>query len=191
MLSNHERGKLINVIIYFASNTKRCGKTKLFKLLYFLDFEHFRKTGRSVTGLDYYAWKMGPVPVELMDEIIMPDPDMAEKVEFQPVPTRFHNDMLLIQPKAGFDDAHFTKRELRLLERLASEYKDKNADDMVEATHLETLPWHRVYYDEGKRQALIPYEYALKPEEADAVLSIAAENQEIVQNYNEPRNPHR
>ncbi|MBV5275047.1 MAG: DUF4065 domain-containing protein [Lamprocystis purpurea] len=29
-----------------------------------LDFEDFRQTGRSVTGLDYQVWKFGPVPVE-------------------------------------------------------------------------------------------------------------------------------
>lgn len=59
MLITHDREKLINTIIYFAIHVKKCGKIKLFKLLYFLDFEHYKQTGRSVTGLDYYAWKMG------------------------------------------------------------------------------------------------------------------------------------
>jgi Antitoxin SocA-like, Panacea domain len=66
MLISRNREKLINVVVYFASNTRHCGKVKLFKLLYLLDFTHFRETGRSVTGLDYRAWKMGPVPLELM-----------------------------------------------------------------------------------------------------------------------------
>ena len=35
--------------MYFASNTRHCGKAKLFKLLHLLDFTHFRETGRSVT----------------------------------------------------------------------------------------------------------------------------------------------
>ncbi|WP_217994559.1 Panacea domain-containing protein [Rodentibacter caecimuris] len=38
-------------------------------MLYFLDFEHYKQVGRSVTGLDYSAWKMGPVPVDLHEEI--------------------------------------------------------------------------------------------------------------------------
>lgn len=61
MLTNHERQKLVEAVLYFATNVKKLGKVKLFKLLYFLDFEHFRDTGRSVTGMDYVAWKMGPV----------------------------------------------------------------------------------------------------------------------------------
>ena len=65
MIITHHREKLINAIIYFAKNTTYCGKTKLLKLLYFLDFYQFKQTGKSVTGLDYFAWKMGPVPKEL------------------------------------------------------------------------------------------------------------------------------
>ena len=59
MLIDHHREKLINAIIFFLQNTKYCGKTKLFKLLYLLDFMHFRATGRSVTGMKYYAWGHG------------------------------------------------------------------------------------------------------------------------------------
>jgi len=49
MLIGRERQKLIQACVYFAANTQGCGKVKLFKLLYLLDFAHFRETGRSVT----------------------------------------------------------------------------------------------------------------------------------------------
>lgn len=65
MIKTHEREKLINAIVFFAANTEHCGKIKLLKLLYLLDFEHFRQTGYSVTGMEYHAWKMGPVPTDL------------------------------------------------------------------------------------------------------------------------------
>jgi uncharacterized phage-associated protein len=183
MIANYSREKLINAIIYFSQNTSTCGKIKLFKLLYFLDFEHYTQMGRSVTGLDYYAWKMGPVPVSLQDEIEIPRPDLAEKVSFEQIPTKFHNSMLRIQAKAEFDPTHFTKRELRLMRDIAYRYDLSRADEMVEATHFETLPWHQVYEVEQRRQKLIPYEYALKAEEKEAVLSIATENKEIFANY--------
>jgi hypothetical protein len=54
-LRNRDREKLIQAILYFALNTQHLGKTKLFKLLYLLDFDHFRHTGRSVTGMEYRA----------------------------------------------------------------------------------------------------------------------------------------
>ena len=48
MLISRDREKLVNAIVFFADNTRYCGKTKLFKLLYLLDLHHFRETGRSV-----------------------------------------------------------------------------------------------------------------------------------------------
>lgn len=184
MLITHEREKLINAIIYFAKNTRFLGKTKLCKLLYFFDFEHFKETGRTVTGLDYFAWKMGPVPVELYEEIDMPEPDLAEKVEFAEKPTR-RGAMLVVKPIAGFDDSHFTRRELRILKGLAAEFRDAQADDMIETTHLENQPWHQVYVEEGQRQGRIPYELALRQQEAEAMRDVIAERQAFVDYFHQ------
>ena len=35
---------------------------KIYKLLYFIDFENYSKDKTSVTGYDYYNWKYGPLP---------------------------------------------------------------------------------------------------------------------------------
>jgi uncharacterized phage-associated protein len=183
MLITHEREKMINAIIYFAKNTSFCGKTKLFKLLYFLDFEHYKDTGRSVTGLQYNAWKMGPVPVELENEIQCPDRDVAESIDFILTPTKKGNPMLLLKPKKEFDPSHFTKRELKLLEMLANEYKNKKAEEMIEATHLENLPWHRVFHEENRKYESIPYEYAFRKTETELMNYIVSENEEIIKNY--------
>src|SRR6218665_889637 len=69
MIVSREREKLIQAIVFFAQKTKHPHTMKLFKLLNFLDFEHFRQTGRSVTVLDYAAWDMGPVPPKLWKEL--------------------------------------------------------------------------------------------------------------------------
>lgn len=182
MLLQHEREKLINAIIFYADHTKFLGKTKLCKLLYFLDFEHYKETGRSVTGLDYYAWKMGPVPVGLYEEVEMPEPDLAEKVEFVEKPTR-RGPMLTVKPLVPFDPALFSRRELRIMESLAREYCDTLAEDIIEITHLENQPWHKVYVEEGKRQQLIPFELALRKQEAEAMLDVVAERKAFVGHF--------
>ena len=97
MIANHDRAKLVNAIVYFGQHTKKCGMTKLFKLLYFLDFEHYKKTGRSVTGLRYFAWPMGPVPVSLKEELSQPEADLGEKIIIREVPTRFEQPLRLIE----------------------------------------------------------------------------------------------
>jgi len=182
MLITHDREKLIQSIIFFVQNTKNCGKVKLFKLLYFLDFEHFRDTGRSVTGLTYSAWPMGPVPVDLFAEIETPQPDLAEALHFKETPIRGgRQTMLTVTPQIQFSDRHFTKRELAHMKRLADRYKASLSDDMVEATHLENLPWDKVYSQPGGHQKPIPYELAVRSQEAAEVMRIAAERKELLE----------
>jgi uncharacterized phage-associated protein len=132
MLITHEREKLLQAINFFVRNTKRCGKVKLFKLLYFLDFEHFKVTGRSVTGLNYDAWPMGPVPVSLHNELQAPEPDMAEAFRIEELPIRHGTEVMVkIQPQIRFSDLHFTKREMSLMAQLATEYRDATSDEMI------------------------------------------------------------
>jgi uncharacterized phage-associated protein len=181
MLISREREKLIQAIVFFVKNTKRCGKVKLFKLLYFLDFEHFKATGRSVTGLDYFAWKMGPVPVSLYEEIDAPQPDMAEALQFEERAIRSGLQvMLVIKPQTQFSERHFSRREMSLMTKLAEEYSDADAEDMIEATHLENTPWDRIYVQQGKHQHMIPYELAARPDEQEAIMLIAKERADLI-----------
>lgn len=181
MLITHEREKLINTIIYFANHVNKCGKVKLFKLLYFLDFEHYKITGRSVTGLDYYAWKMGPVPVRLFDEIESPEPDMANVIRYSSTPVyNGQRTMLKIETTKEFDPNYFSRRELKLMSNLVEQYKDSSADEMIEATHLENLPWYKVYELDKDRQSIIPYELALRRAEREEMLRMIAEREQVM-----------
>lgn len=100
--------------MYFASNTRHCGKVKLFKLLYLLDFDHFREAARSVTGLEYRACKMGPVPLELLQEWEEVETDMANAISIVPEEViDFIRERVV--PKVAFDDSLFMRRELRLM----------------------------------------------------------------------------
>ncbi len=182
MLITRDRDKLINTVVYFASKTEYCGKVKLFKLLYFLDFEHFKLTGRSVTGLDYYAWKMGPVPTQLYDEIQSPDCDMAAAVEFVEIPVyRGNSTMLKVNPKSEFNPNNFTKRELKIMDSLCSKYSATKAEDMIEATHLENMPWDRVYNKENRQRELIPYELSFRSQEFEFMQQVVKDRQQALE----------
>ncbi len=147
MIITHHREKLINAIIFFANNTKYCGKTKLLKLLYFLDFKHFKETGKSVTGLDYYAWQMGPVPKELFEELSgRMKPDMQAAIHQLPASEDFQQ----IRPKKKFDNQYFSEKEQRLLEEIAFIFRDAKADEMIEATHLKNEPWDKTLKQKGE-----------------------------------------
>jgi uncharacterized phage-associated protein len=182
MLINNDRKKLIAAIVYFATYTNFCGKTKLFKLLYFLDFEHFKQTGRSVTGLEYYAWKLGPVPTSLYDEFDSPEPDFLEHIKVEPTIYGGY-DTLIVRPLNEPDMSHFSKREIELMKNLAEQYKNVSATNIVEKTHLENLPWHKVYSDENKPQQLIPYQYAIDITKEEHILELANESREMKDAY--------
>jgi uncharacterized phage-associated protein len=176
MLKPREREKLINAIVFFASNTAYCGKIKLIKLLYLLDFEHFRQTGRSVTGLDYSAWKFGPVPTAFFAEWEQPQTDFSAAVEIRPERV-IDYDRLTVVPKAAFDESHFSPRELRLMQSLAERFKDDLSMPMVNVTHQERGPWSKIW-DSGRGvNQHIPYALAIADSDAhaDAVRAYADE----------------
>ncbi len=146
MIITHHREKLINAIIYFATHTRYCGKTKLLKLLYFLDFKHFKQTGKSVTGLEYFAWEMGPVPRELFEELSgNMEPGLKGSINELP-----KEGFQQIAPKKRFDDQYFSKNEMKLLEDLSFIFKDAKADEMVESTHLRKEPWDITLKQKGE-----------------------------------------
>jgi uncharacterized phage-associated protein len=166
MLKDRNRDKLINAIIYFSQNTDFCHKLKLMKLLYYLDFWHFKETGRSVTGLRYKAWDKGPVPPNIYHEI---DPKknpedfkeylFIENEEFE----SGQGYCLKIKPKKKFNEKIFSKRELMILEKVADVFKEAKANDMSDSTHLRNSPWHKTLQEKGKSE-WIDYLLALDDE---------------------------
>lgn len=160
MIVCHEREKLINAIVYFALNTKYCGKIKLIKLLYLLDFEHFRETGRSATGLDYRAWKMGPVPLALFQEWDALEPDLASAIDIAPEKVIDHTRETVVA-KIDFDDSHFTKRELRIMAALADTLRNSYSKPMVDLTHAQLGPWQKIWDGGRGNNERIPYVLAL------------------------------
>ena len=151
-------------MVFFIKKTKYCYKLKLFKLLYFLDFEHFRQTGRTVTGLKYFAWPMGPVPKSLYEEL---SNSKEIKKFFNIIPENYFdpelkNDKVFrLVPRLKFDKSLFSRREIEIMDKLVDLYKDTQSKDMTEISHDRQGPWYKVFKTEKKPQGVIPYEYIL------------------------------
>ena len=149
-------------------------RDKLIKLLYLLDFEHFRQTGRSVTGLDYSAWKFGPVPTAFFAEWEQPQSDFSDAVEIRSEKV-IDFERLKVVPKVEFDKSHFSPRELRLMQGLVERFRKDLSMPMVNVTHHERGPWAKIW-DSGRGvNQHIPYALAIADddEHADAVREYA------------------
>jgi uncharacterized phage-associated protein len=162
-----KRQKLLHAIVFFIKNTRQCHKLKLFKLLHFLDFEIYRQTGKSTTGLRYHAWPKGPVPKDLHDELKHPQPDMRDVLIVRNAEADDPDSIgaLQILARVPCDEDLFTKRELKVMRDLAEIFYDAKAADMSDVSHLRDQPWgrpwHQIYKVEKRPQALIPYTLAL------------------------------
>lgn len=177
-MANANRNRLINAVVFFAENTRHCGKIKLFKLLYLLDFEHFRQTGKSVTGFDYQAWKFGPVPVELMEEWEDMSDDLAHAVHIEPEPVFDHvRQTVRVNEKVRFDADDFTPRQLRIMNKLVERYRDTFSPSMIDVTHEQNGAWDKVWCGGQGAHKVIPYELAVGDDvpAREEVLAVAAE----------------
>jgi uncharacterized phage-associated protein len=165
---SRDREKLVNAIIYFLGATKHCHTLKLFKLLNFTDFEHFRQTGRTIFNLKYRALPKGPVPTELFDEIKRGGGnDLKAAISLYEVKDGVTDALLRrdLKARANFDKQYFTKRELKILERVAEFFRDLKAEDMSEFSHQNNKPWKSVYGEKGEGSGkLIPPELVLDTE---------------------------
>lgn len=156
------RKKLIHAILFFCQSTKILGKTKLFKLLFFSDFQTYKELNRPLTGLPYYAWRLGPVPVSLYEEFDEMDDDLSAAIKIVPTETK-NGDMLCVTPtnNVDFNKDLFTDAEIKIMNDVAKSFKNSNASEMIEAIHMTDQPWHQVYEIEESPRGYIPYEYAV------------------------------
>lgn len=164
MIVTREREKLLAAMVFFCQKTQHCHTLKLFKLLSFLDFEHYRQTGRTVTGLQYAAFEKGPVPADLWREMLdKPGSDLVAALSIAVTKDEFTGEVTRrdIRPRVAFNASLFSKRELAIMDRVAEFFRDLQGNDMSEVSHMRKFPWRKVYGRGEGRNKPIPVELAL------------------------------
>lgn len=181
------REKLLNAILFFASKVKFPHKIKLFKLLFYFDFNHLKETGRGVTHTDYVAWKFGPVPKTLYEELKndrVPE-DFKDALALERAKDEDGNETIKFIAKRAPDMSVFTPRQKKILNDLVETFRDTTAKTMIEATHEPRSPWQKTLKAKGEG-AIIERSLALSKESPvtpDYVEAFEAERQEILKNF--------
>ncbi len=148
--------KIASVIAFFQVLRKiSLFKTKLNKLLFYADFNAYRLTGYSITGLEYRAIQFGPVPAQFQKMYV----DLSQRGQISIEEQYFGNGAYgdEIRASSSFDKALFSDTELKVLEFVARQYGQLGTDDIVNLSHQEAG-----WYDNAEQKALINYRYAFE-----------------------------
>jgi uncharacterized phage-associated protein len=168
--TNYSEEKLQQTILYFLEhiNNVHLGRTKLMKLLYFVDFDHYETHGESVTGATYRKLPHGPYPDKV--EKLIGKMEKAGLVREVKTSHKGYAQHRLITLNGKFDPAKFTGAELQTLERVAADWADATAAQIEAATHREA-PWAGT--QDGKKidYAMAEYRRAIGFEPLDNALA--------------------
>ena len=120
------------------------GRTKLAKVLWFSDVEHYRRTGATITGLDDYVKdEHGPRHRNLYSAI----DELAKEKKVQkiasPTPTGVRQELYPLCPP---DLSKFTAEEIAIVDRVTAWICKMTAKEASEITHDEV--WDSAYFNE-------------------------------------------
>ena len=144
---NYDLEKFINATLFFAKNVKKLGITKLSKLLYYSDFEHYRLYGCPIIGDLYIRMENGPVPKKsyaLFNQNFKhsTNDSLKKVIAVRPDNVSFLGkvDRKTIIAKQKPNLSFFSKSEKEVMERIAFIWKDSTAKIISQQSHLEK-PW--------------------------------------------------
>ena len=140
--------KVANMVKFFIRKEGSVFPTKLNKEMFYADFAHYRKHGRSISGLRYKAITYGPVPYHY-DTIY----DNIDGVEKNIVIS--HNSESTCLACDDYDPKAFTADEISTLESVFAVTKEISTEQIVIESHKEPA-----WINYKSQNGFIPYSEA-------------------------------
>lgn len=133
--------KLREVLLYILEKVgakPNVGETVLYKLLYFIDFDYYEKTGHSITGLTYVRNHFGPTPTRDFVGVVE---GMKANAELEVVETKyFKNTQKKYLPRVSAEFKELKASELKHIDDTLARLSDKTANELSELSHYD-MPW--------------------------------------------------
>jgi len=129
--------KLSNMVVHFAV-TVQPFKTKLNKLLFYADFLNYKKTGYSISGCNYRAIELGPVPNgydTLFEYFQRNERIFIDYIRFKD--RENIGEQFLPNPKRPFEYELFEETEIKTLTFVSKYFKDASSEDIIKTSHNE------------------------------------------------------
>jgi uncharacterized phage-associated protein len=126
-------------------------KLKIYKLMYFIDFEFYNKYQKSISNSDYYNWQFGPLPYK--DNIDYNQNNLIEKgVVFGFWKQIDGEEKYQVNQEKQAKGSFLPEEELVILEML-DKYGKLDGKELVDLSHGD-MPWKMT-----KDREKIEYEY--------------------------------
>lgn len=152
--------KFRELILYVARESeddRKCGATKLNKILFYADFHAYRKLGQSISGERYQKLERGPAPKRALPVIAEMESEglcaWAER-DYYGFPLR------KLIPLREPDLSVFSAQELDVARSVISELWELNATEVSDLSHRfagwqaaelgEEIPYETVFVDEAR-----------------------------------------
>ncbi|HEY6322816.1 MAG TPA: Panacea domain-containing protein [Thermoanaerobaculia bacterium] len=175
--------KFTELVLHVARETehdRKCGKTKLNKILFFSDFEAYRVLGSSITGQDYLKFDKGPVCRGMLPLIAR----LEENGDAEWEPRNYYGLTLLkLKPHRAPDLSVFSEAELEIVARVIEDLEPLDATDVSQLSHL-FAGWQVVANGEK-----IPYNSVFVGAERELSEDELAWADEVIREYESGDNP--
>ena len=144
IITKSDRDKIGNAIVYIAAKTPKLSKTKLLKLLYFMEELSVKKFYTPFLGLQFEVWQAGPVAkdvfIDLSETPIILDGFIKKEVI---------NNATYIKAIKSFCDDEFSDNDIKVMDEILNMYANKTAAELVQITHEKDTLWYNVANKNG------------------------------------------
>lgn len=128
--------KLFAAMIAFFAIHLNPFKTQMNKLLFYSDFLHFRKYGRSISGAKYRAIEMGPVPNNFDGVFQYAENEGFVILDHHEFPSGAIGTKFLPHPHVIIEN-HLSKPELESLKEVLERFRKAKSQDIIQISHEE------------------------------------------------------
>jgi len=133
--------RLREVLLYVINKVgakSNVGETVIYKLLYFIDFDYYEKTGRSITGMTYIRNHYGPTPSLTFEKIVK---GMEARKDLEVITTKFFkNTQKKYLPRVKPVLNELSADELSHINQVLHRLSDKTATELSALSHKD-MPW--------------------------------------------------
>jgi hypothetical protein len=146
--------KFSEMVVFFTERLHPW-KTKMNKLLFYADFGMFRKTIYSISGIQYQAISMGPVPYNFQSIFEYLANNSTIEVCFTPFADGHTGEQFKPTATRKFNPGLFSEIELKELEEVAARFKNTSTSEIIEISHRE-----KAWIENEKGRQIIDYNYS-------------------------------